>query len=161
MSEFRIEKRKVPAELTLSTGAVVDGCLFLAGSNSARSGPERVADLLNAEPGFFPFELANPGPDGLTTALYNRAHLVRVRLREDTDEVQLDSGYKTATKKHVTILLSSGETITGSVRVYRPPGRDRLSDYTRSSEVFRYIESTDATYVVNGAFVVELRETTQ
>src|SRR3954470_10001466 len=44
VSEFRIEKRRVEARLTL-TGGTVSGCFFLAGSNASHSGPERVADL--------------------------------------------------------------------------------------------------------------------
>ena len=48
MSEFRIEKRRTEATLTLSTGAIARGCFFLSGSRANRSGPERVADLLNA-----------------------------------------------------------------------------------------------------------------
>ena len=43
------------------------GCFFLAGSHATHMGPERVADLLNAETGFFPFEL--PGEVGSRTVL--------------------------------------------------------------------------------------------
>jgi hypothetical protein len=157
-SEFRVEKRRAEAELTLSTGAVVRGCFFLAGSAAAHSGPERVGDLLNAEAGFFPFELAAQGLEGSRTPLYNRAQLVLVRLVEQTGEAQLDPGYDVATERHVSILMSNGATVSGAVRVYRPVGRDRLSDYARSSAPFRYVEAADATYIVNGAHIVELRE---
>ena len=34
MSEFRIEKRRALAELTLTSGPVVQGCFFLAGSRN-------------------------------------------------------------------------------------------------------------------------------
>src|SRR4051794_24541305 len=40
VSEYRIEKRRTEAVLTLSTGAVARGCFFLAGSRANRSGPE-------------------------------------------------------------------------------------------------------------------------
>ena len=158
MSELRIEKHRAAAEVTLATGAAVRGCFFLAGSSAAHAGPERVGDLLNAEKGFFPFDLACPGPDGPTTVLYNRAQLVLVRLIDHTTEAQLDPGYDSATKRHVSVLLSNGSTVSGVVRVYRPAGRDRLSDYARSSDAFRYIEGTSATYIVNVSHVVELRE---
>src|SRR2546428_3165027 len=158
MSDLRIEKRRAAAELTLSTSAAVRGCFFLAGSSAAHAGPERVGDLLNAEKGFFPFDLACPGPDGPTTVLYNRAQLVLVRLIEHITEAQLDPGYDAATKRHVSVLLSNGDTVSGIIRVYRPAGRDRLSDYARSTDSFRYVEAADATYIVNVAHVVELRE---
>jgi hypothetical protein len=157
MSQFRVEKRRAEAEVTLATGATVRGSFFLAGSSASHVGPERVADLLNAEIGFFPF--APAGSEAAETVLINRAHVVSVRLLERGNEPQLDPGYVVATERHVAILLSTGERIAGAVRVYRPQGRDRLSDYARSPDMFRYVENCDGTFVVNSAHIVELRET--
>jgi hypothetical protein len=159
VSEFRVEKRRAEAVLTLTTGATVRGCFFLAGSRANQVGPERVGDLLNAETGFFPFELlAQATPH---TVLYNRSHVVLVTLVEDTVEARLDPGYSVATEREVQMLLSSGRIIAGNVRVYRPVGRDRLSDYARLPEAFRYVETADATVIVNCAHIVELRETSE
>lgn len=158
MSQFRVEKRRAGAELTLSTGGTVRGCFFLAGSSATHAGPERVADLLNAECGFFPFETSLASESD--TVLINRMHVVSVKLLERTTEAQLDPGYIVATERHVAILLSNGARLTGSVRVYRPQGRDRLSDYARSPDVFRYVETAEDTFVVNSAHIVELRELT-
>ena len=159
MSEFRIEKRRAEAALTLATGTTVRGCFFLSGSSASHAGPERVADLLNAEAGFFPFELhTGRAPH---TVLYNRAQLVLVTLLEETVEAQLDPGYSVATERAVRILLSNGHAVDGRVRVYRPTGRDRLSDYARAPEVFRYVETAEGTVIVNADHIVELRETTE
>ena len=157
MSQFRVEKRRAEAEVTLATGATVRGSFFLAGSSASHVGPERIADLLNAEIGFFPFEPA--GADISETVLINRAHVVSVRLLDRGNEPQLDPGYVVATERRVAMLLSTGARISGAVRVYRPEGRDRLSDYARSSDTFRYVENGDGTFVVNSAHIVELRET--
>src|SRR5258708_9258204 len=125
VSVYRVEKRRAEAALTLTTGATVRGCFFL-GSRASHGGPERVADLLNAEAGFFPFELnADRAPH---TVLYNRAQLVVVTLLEDTVEARLDPGYSVATERDVRLLLSNHRTVAGPVRVYRPPGHDRLRD---------------------------------
>ena len=156
MSELRIEKRRAEAALTLATGATVHGCFFLSGSRVTRAGPERVADLLNGETGFFPFEVAGEPPH---TVLYNRSQVVVVTLFEDSVEAQLDPGYAVATERDVRMVLSTGRTVDGRVRVYRPPGRDRLSDYARASETFRYVEAEGATFIVNSAHIVELLET--
>ena len=142
--------------MTLSTGAVVQGCFFLAGSRASHAGPERVADLLNAENGFFPFEFMSG--DGLRTALINRAQVVEIRLLEGEDEVQSDPGYAVATEREVRMLLSIGRMVTGRVRVQLPTGRDRLSDYTRAPEAFRYVETAEGTVIVNSAHIVELQE---
>ena len=56
--------------------------------------------------------------------------------------------------------LSTGEQITGAVCVYRPEGRDRLSDWARQSELFRYVETDDKTIIVNSAHIIEISEGT-
>ena len=147
------------AALTLATGAIIRGWFFLSWSRATQSGPERVADLLNAETGFFPFELA--GETDPRTVLYNRSQVVVVTLLEDAVEAQLDPGYAVAPEREVRMLLSTGRTVDGRVRVYRPAGRDRLSDYARAPEMFRYVETESATVIVNSAHIVELRETHQ
>lgn len=153
MSEYRVEKRRADAELTLTTGATVRGCFFLWASSQLHGGPERVGDLLNQQTGFFPFEL-----DSGRTALFNRAQVVLVRLPAQTIEVQLVPGYEVATRRVVSMLLSTGDRIVGTVSVFLPAGRDRLSDFARSEETFRYVETTEHTLIVNSAHLVELRE---
>jgi hypothetical protein len=157
--DLHIEKRRTEAELTLATGASVHGCFFLA-SSSATHAPERVGDLLNAEGGFFLFELS--GGRAAETVLYNRSHIVLVTLLDaNAAEAQLEPGYAVATERGVRMLLSNGRTIEGCVRVYQPTGRDRLSDYARAPQVFHYVETPVATYIVNTAHIVELRETSE
>lgn len=153
-SRYRIEKRRADAELTLTTGARVKGCFFVWASSQTRTGPERVGDLLNEQDGFFPFELE----DG-RTALYNRAHIVAVRLPAHAKEAELEPGYVVATRRLVSMLLSNGDRVDGVVAVQRPSGHDRLSDYARMAEAFRYVETASETLIVNSAHLVELRET--
>ena len=153
MSEYRVEKQRSEAELTLATGAVVTGFFFVSASSAMRAGPERVADLLNAEPGFFPF-LTDDG----STALFNRAHVVMVRQPAAIKEPQSVAGYDVARRRSASMLLSTGQWIAGTVSIYKPPGRDRLSDYVRSAETFRYVETEEDTVIVNLTHVVELRE---
>jgi hypothetical protein len=159
VSEFRIEKRRAEATLTLTTGKTVTGCFFLSTTSASHAGPERVGELLNGEAGFFPFELhCDKAPYAV---LYNRRHVVQVTLLRDTVEPQLAPGYNLATERPVRVVLSNGHAVTGRVRVYRPQGRDRLSDYAREPELFRYIETADGTVIVNADHIVELRETTE
>ena len=86
MSEYRVEKRREPAQLTLVTGVTLSGVFFLAGSSQVHTGPERIGDVLNLEPGFFPFEC-----DG-ETSLINRAHVLKVALPAQMIEAELDAG---------------------------------------------------------------------
>ncbi|HUK32516.1 MAG TPA: hypothetical protein VLV86_01320 [Vicinamibacterales bacterium] len=156
-SEFRFEKRRVDATVTLSSGLSARGCFFTAANDTRHDGPERVGDLLNAEAGFVPFELH----DGTSacTLLYNRAHVVMVRLHER--EERHDAGFDLATPRLVSILLTTGQLVVGTVRVYRPLGRDRLSDWTRQPETFRYLETVDMTVLVNAAHIVHISEVSE
>jgi hypothetical protein len=152
MSEFRVEKRREAAELTLVTGTTVSGSFFLAGSSQLHTGPERVGDVMNFEPGFFPFE------SGAGTTLINRAHVLKVMLPARMIEAELDAGYDVATRRTVKLLLTTGESITGNVVIFRPPPRNRLSDYAHSDERFRYVELPDRTILINSAHIVALTE---
>lgn len=154
MSQYRVEKKRAEAEITLTTGGKVKGYFFLWATSQSHVGPERVGDLLNEQVRFFPFELE----DG-QTALFNRAHIVLIRLPADAIEAQQEPGYEVARRRVVSMLLSTGQRISGTVAVYRPIGRDRLSDYARGDEMFRYVETGDHTLIVNSAHLVELRET--
>jgi hypothetical protein len=150
-SQFRVEKHRSHAVVTLTGGAAVIGYFFLAEAGPTLPGRERIAELLNSESGFFPFE----DEDG-RTILYNRDHLVSVEVSDD--EARRDPGYAVATARTVSVLLSNGQRIDGSVRVYRPEGRDRLSDWARHGQRFRYIETADATFIVNVDHIVHVRE---
>jgi hypothetical protein len=152
-SEFRIEKTRAVAQLVLATGASVSGHFFLWTNSQRHAGPDRIGDLLNERSGFFPFQL-----DEGETALYNREHVVLVRLPQGAGETQHEAGYEVAKRHLVTMLLSTGDRIAGKVSVYLPQGHSRLSDYARSDQTFRYVETDTHTVIVNSAHVVELRE---
>ena len=153
-SEFRFEKQRVDASITASSGQTMRGCFFTAGASRHGDGPERVGELLNGARGFFPFEVQEGSLP--RTVLCNREHVVLIALA--TNEEEQVPGYAVATRRHVSILLSTGQRVTGFVRVYLPEGRDRLSDWTRQPEPFRYIETDSATFIVNAAHIVAVTE---
>jgi hypothetical protein len=153
-SSLRFEKRRARATIRLTSGDLKEGHFFVAGGSSRHDGPERVGDVLNENGGFVPFEVEELG--GTRTALINRGHIVLVRLAED--EAARDAGYVVAPRHVASILLSTGQWITGLVRVYRPEGHDRLSDWTREPETFRYVETDAGTLLVNTAHIIEVSE---
>jgi hypothetical protein len=153
MSQFKVEKNRVPASLSLATGQTVTGCFFVLGSLNNAVGYERIGDVLNAEDGFFPFQR-----DDGTTAQYNRAHVVLVRLPGGLDEEALEPGYDVAQRRHVVITLSTGARIDGIVTVYGQAGHDRLSDYARNARHFRYVVTPFGSVIVNADHIVEVIE---
>jgi hypothetical protein len=154
ISEFRVEKARVDALITLSNGDSAPGHFFVAKASAHTAGAERVGELLNGEPGFFPFETLDG--ERTRTVLYNRRQVIMVALADN--EARRDPGYDVATERLVSVLLSNGHRVAGSVRVYRPEGRDRLSDWARHPDTFRYIETDEATLLVNISHVVEVSE---
>lgn len=140
--------------MTLSTGQTVRGHFFLGDSTVAGEGPERVDDLLNHTPAFFPFERLDGGFPRVV--LYNAAHVSMVSLMAHT--AREVPGYEVATVRKVSLLLSTNHQISGQIRVYLPQGRDRVSDWTRDPATFRYLETTGATLLVNIRHVAEIVE---
>ncbi len=153
-AQFRFEKQRTRAVVRLSSGEAIEGSFFIAGGITWHEGPERVGDLLNAEVGFFPFEVQDKA--GVRTALYNRAHVVTVALA--TNEAAREPGYSAAAGRLVSVLLSTGDRFTGAIRVSQPQGHDRLSDWARQPEIFRYIETADRTLIINMRHVVSVSE---
>jgi hypothetical protein len=153
-SEFHVEKERVDAVITLSNGDSAPGHFFVARDSAHTAGPERVGELLNAEPGFFPFETLDG--HGTRTVMYSRRQVIMVELSQN--EARSDPGYDVAPERFVSVLLSNGHRVSGSVRVYRPPGHDRLSDWARQADMFRYIETGYTTLLVNIAHVIEVSE---
>ena len=153
-SNLRIEKQRNDAVIRLTTGETVLGKIFTSPGSLRHSGPERIGDLLNAESGFFPFEVHDA--TGPRTAIYNRAHIVTVMIAND--EPRQDPGYEVATSRSVSMLLSTGQRLSGVIRIHQPDGHNRLSDWARSRDQFHYVETHGQTFLVNGAHIVELSE---
>src|SRR6188508_1677907 len=91
-SQFRFEKRRAEAVVTLVSGETAKGCFFLGAGTSRHEGVESIGDLLNTEAGFFPFEIQ--AGETKWTVLYNRAHLITVHVFEP--EASREPGYAVA-----------------------------------------------------------------
>jgi len=152
--ELRIEKRRSEAGIRLTTGEMVHGNFFTSSGSPLHAGPERIGDLLNAESGFFPFERRDE--DGLQTIILNRAHIVAVAV--SLDEPRQEPGYGVAKRQAVSMRLSTGQRVTGSIRVYQPEGHNRLSDWSKSRDAFLYVEIDAMALLVNRAHIVEIFE---
>lgn len=151
VSDFYIEKRRVSVRLVLAGGTSVAGDVFLSHSTDTHTGPEWVGDMLNRDRGFFPCEVA-----GERIILFNRAHVLVVWLVEPELDQSLDPSYSIANRQAVTLSLTNGEKLGGDLHVALPEGRNRISDFSRTDEQFRYFETPDGTCIVNFDHVVEI-----
>ena len=75
-------------------------------------------------------------------------------------EPRRDPGYDVATERIVTMLMSNGDAASRRRARVSPAGRDRLSDFARAAETFRYLEAEHATYIINVHHLLELAEET-
>lgn len=153
-SPFRMDKRRIEATLTLTSGQTVRGSFFLADTTVVGDGPERVDDLLNHTTGFFPFERLDG--DRRLVVLFSIAHVAVVTLYGH--EAREVPGYEVARVRRVALHLVNDERVTGLVRVYLPDGRNRVSDWSHEPAVFRYLETDHGTLLVNIHHVVEITE---
>ena len=119
-------------------------------------GPESVRDVLNGESGFFPFDAGAP-KDSTDDPLQPRPPGLCGAVRTRTSRAAIPAT-TSPSKRLVTMLMSNGMRLHGAVRVFRPHGSDRLSDFARAAETFRYLEAENATYIINVHHLVELAE---
>jgi len=61
-------------------------------------------------------------------------------------------------RRAVSVTLSTGTSIDGTVLVSDAAGHERLSDFARASKRFWYILTSRGTVVVNSEHIVELIE---
>ena len=153
MSEYRFEKERVRATLTLAPGTSVNGSFFVAAQTSMRQGRERVGDLLNAQPGFFRSSCTTAARCSSTARTWWPS-----RSTPSVSEAEQESGYAGATQRQVEMLLSTGMRVKGIVGVYSAPGHERLSDYAQEPLEFRYLVTQKNTLIINAAHIVELTE---
>ena len=156
MSAYQIEKRRARVKITLATGTSVVASLFLADATPAGIRPERVGDMLNSDHGFFPAEVQDPS--ATRVSLFNRDHVVMMRLEEPELELELDASYAIAPRRRVAFVISGGDLLFGEMHVVAPEGHMRVSDFASTAERFRYLETADGTYVVNLGHVVEIAQ---
>jgi hypothetical protein len=153
-SNLRIEKQRSQAEVSLATGEIAHGNFFTSARSALHAGPERIGDVLNGDSDFIPFERHSERSRQMV--IYNRAHIITVSV--SPDEPRQEPGYGVAMRHEVSMVLSNGRRLVGSVRVYQPDGYHRLSDWSKSCDDFHYLETDASTLLVNRQHIVEVSE---
>lgn len=144
MSDLRVPKRRVPAEVLLPAGAARRIALFLAEAASQHAGPERPSDLLNGGDDFIPAFDQDAG----VMSFLNRSAVAALRLAPELEAGDAD-GLTLPTEHEVEVLLGNGTTLRGLVAYLRPPGHARLVDFLNEREPFFRLVERDAIALVN------------
>src|SRR4051794_24271372 len=125
MSDYRIEKVRHRVELTLASGAKLEGDIFLQAFARFRAGPEEPLDVLNDPAPFLPLVLAS----GELLLVQKSQIAMAATALPDTDDT-VDTG---VIGMHVDITFVFGEVRTGSIFPELRADRPRLVDFLNNN----------------------------
>jgi hypothetical protein len=129
MDPLRVPKRRIVIDVSFADGESHRVAVFLAERASTHDGPERIADLFNAEQEFIPaVEI-----EGGAMTFLSRAAIAVVRSDEpdwDRDEINLPVEHE------VEVLLDSRQSLRGLLSYVLPPERCRVVDYLNEAAPF-------------------------
>lgn len=150
MSDYRIEKSRRRVVVTMQSGEVMAGEMFLQPFARPGGGEERPADALNGREHFFP--LAVSADDVVLVA---KAQVIHVATSAESDGDDDDPG---ARRMLVEVALTSGTTHTGSITVEAPAERARLLDFlNRDHHLFLTLHGLDGLLLINRQVIERVR----
>jgi hypothetical protein len=139
----------VDARITLATGKVEEGTLFLSSRSVSRSGPETLDEFLNHPRSFLPLRSAKTGQ----SYLLNRESIQRVEV-DPTAPILFHIDEMVATSVELVRLeLTDGSVLEGTVCSARHPDQARLSDYFNDEAVFIPVEVDAGVTYVNKRYI--------
>ena len=156
ISEFRIPKLEVSAEVSILAHPQKEVKLFLHEHAETHAGAERPSDLLNGPREFFPAV----EPSGKAVFLHRDAVTVVsvpvesefppdgcLECREDPEQ---------SAKLSVEVIIQGGTVIRGIVSFVLPEGRNRLSDYLNSPDRFLIVREEGLARLINKRRIVRV-----
>ena len=151
MSQYRIEKDRVPVVVSMVSGRRISGEMFVQPYARHRGGPEEPQDVLNAAEPFFP--LAEPSGEVRLVAKDLVAE-VEALLPAGEDPVR-HAGMQPAV---IEVRLSTGAQRSGAIFLELPTSRPRLLDYlNRVGERFLLLHDGDHLRLLNRRHIESVR----
>ena len=150
MSEYRIEKYRLPVAVTLLGGERLAGDVFVQSHARYRAGPEDAGDLLNSAEAFFPI-----AADGDT-------HLIAKEMvaEVEADLIGEDDALRRGSAAYalVEVTLADGTVRTGSVFLEAPIERPRLLDFLNFHTLrFITLHTVDGARLINRRHIARVR----
>ena len=154
MQELQIPMRPILVDVHVTTGAHINGSIFIPQSKHQTNDAQEVMQVLNDERGFIPLAVAGKkrGP-----FVVSKTQIVRVRLPLSESDV-LDRISESAPSDSPTssLLLVDGSVLEGILTVVTPPSQSRLVDKLNSADLFVSVVSTAAIDFVQRSHVVHV-----
>lgn len=150
MSEYRIEKARRRVEITLASGRLLEGEIFVQIHARYRAGQEEPLDLLNDDSLFFPLI-----PDSGEAYLVHKAQIAMVATPLPERDDAADRG---VIGLHVEIVLVDGSSHTGSIFPEVRADRKRLIDILNDGvQSFHSLFTADCLRLVNRHHIAYVR----
>ncbi|WP_232293234.1 hypothetical protein [Stigmatella aurantiaca] len=131
LEEFRIPKRRVPAQLVLPGGETRQVHVFLNEATPGIPQGERLSDLLNGESKFVPVsDVARE-----TVTFVNSASIALAWV-EAAHELREEERLTILTEHEVEVRMVDGQKLQGLVTYLQPNDRSRLMDYLNGTPSF-------------------------
>lgn len=152
VSDFRIEKSRLPIVLVTADGERISGDLFVQASTRRPSGYESAIDVLNAAEPFF----AMATMKGATIVLAKDRVRELFVAREDAELPDWECG----TPADVHVVLQGGGEHAGRVLIQQASGHRRVIDFlNRHADRFVPLYGPDGTVLVHRAMITYVRQT--
>ena len=149
MSDYRIEKRRCPVEVTLANGRRLDGDVFVQSIARFRNTPEEPLDLLNDDDPFLPLA----APAGVS--LVQKAQIAVVGMPLPLCDEPVEAG---VVGMRVELTLMDGSAHVGSVFPEQPADRPRLVDFLNDTPLrFLPLFTADQLRLVNRVHIAYVR----
>ncbi len=153
MSDYRIEKVRRRVTISLSSGAMLEGDIFLQAHARFRNGPEEPFDVLNDDDPFLPLQLMDDA-----VILVQKAQIATVITGLPTED---DVAVQGVPGMHVDLTFIDGSTRQGSIFPELRADRPRLVDFLNNTRArFLPVFATDELLLVNRAHIAYARPVT-
>jgi hypothetical protein len=149
---LKIQKEKRAAEVIYRDRSRQAGSFFVSLTSSHRHGPESIADLLNGERRYLPFEME----DGPVVIVQKNAILMVCLQEREVAEIPQRSDRVLA---EVTFL--SGHQVTGIIYNDLPSSYPRLSDCLNGARRFFHLEIESTDCLINSDSVKHVLSTSE
>lgn len=151
MEELRVPTRQIHVEVVISTGAHVQGSLFVHESPYYSCNSEYVVHLLNDERTFLPLAVdEHPA----APFIVNKSHIVRVRLPLPAQERSEQTEHAAIDHADCTLHLADGDSVKGTLSLDTPETSSRVVDKLNLAESFVPVVTDEGIDFVRKSHVV-------
>lgn len=151
-NEYFIEKEQLPVEVTLVTGEVLHGVLFVQPTWREPSIEFDALVLLNHPDAYFPIQL----PNG-TSRLVAKRHAVSIRGRDEAGDASEELG----DPARVVVKCTNGEPVQGTIMITRVTSNSRVLDFlNHTTEEFILLHDGNGTVLINRRHIVLVHDET-